>query len=200
MKFWLLNTFKFLAYISPFLLGFTFITVSALNGDYLKPIIYFGILGLSMLLISQIKLNTNTPIPDNFNELCKTWGWNFFDDAYYRPSLATFFITFSAFYTIMPMIINGTFNVLFIVYLISVFVLDLIFNLSLNKCYTLSSYMISVFTGTIIGGVSSALINSTNQELVYFGESPSNKTSCRKVSNKNFKCLVYKNGELIKRL
>ena len=200
MKFWLLNTLKFLAYISPFLLGFTFITVSALNATYLKPLIYIGILALTMLIVAQIKLNDNMPMPNDFNELCKTWGWNFFDDAYYRPSLATYFITFSAFYSLMPMIINKTFNVVFIVYIIAVFLLDLIFNFSINKCYTISSYTISVFLGTLIGGISSSLINSTNPELVYFGESPSNNVTCGKVSNKNFKCLVYKNGQLIKRL
>ena len=81
MKFWLLNTLKFLAYISPFLLGFTFITVSALNATYLKPLIYIGILALTMLIVAQIKLNDNMPMPNDFNELCKTWGWNFFDDA-----------------------------------------------------------------------------------------------------------------------
>lgn len=100
----------------------------------------------------------------------------------------------------MPMIINKTFNVVFIVYIIAVFLLDLIFNFSINKCYTISSYTISVFLGTLIGGISSSLINSTNPELVYFGELPSNNVTCGKVSNKNFKCLVYKNGQLIKRL
>ena len=200
MKFWLLNTFKFLAYIAPFLFGFSLITISALNGTFLQPIIYFGILALSMMLLSQIKINKDVPIPSNFNEICKTWGWNFFDDAYYRPSLGTYFIIFSVFYTLMPMIINKTFNIFFIVYIISVFMLDLIFNFGINKCYTTSSYVISIFAGVIIGGVSSSLINATNPELVYFGVSPSNNQVCGKVSNKNFKCSVYKNGQLIKRL
>ena len=78
--------------------------------------------------------------------------------------------------------------------------LDVVFNFGINKCYTLSSYVISVFLGTIVGGISSSLINSTNPELVYFGESPTNNVTCGKVSNKNFKCLVYKNGQLVKKL
>ena len=200
MKFWLLNTFKFLAYISPFLFGFSLITISAMNGTYLQPIIYFGILALSMMLLSQIKLNKDMPIPANFNELCKTWGWNFFDDAYYRPSLGTYFIVFSLFYTIIPMIINKTFNIFFIVYSICVFVLDLLFNFSINNCYTMSSYIISIFAGILIGGLSSSFINASNPELVYFGISPSNNEVCGKVSNKNFKCSVYKNGQLIRQL
>ena len=201
MKLWLLNILKFLAYISPFLLGFTFITVSALNGTYLQPIIYFGILALTMLVISTIKINSGMPMPDDFNELCKTWGWNFFNDAYYRPSLATYFIVFSAFYTITPMIITGSINVPFIVYLITVFLLDFVFNFNINNCYTVSSYTISVFLGIIIGAITSSLIHSTFPELIYFGDGePSNKESCGKVSNKQFKCKVYRNGELIKQL
>ena len=200
MKFWLLNTFKFLAYIAPFLFGFSLITISALNGTFLQPLIYFGILALTMLILSQIKLNKDMPMPADFNEICKTWGWNFFDDAYYRPSLGTYFIVFSAFYTLMPMIINNNFNIFFITYIISVFLLDSIFNFGINNCYTASSYVISIFFGIIIGSVSSSLINSSNPELVYFGNSPSNNQTCGKVSNKNFKCSVYKNGQLIKQM
>ena len=200
MKFWLLNTFKFLAYIAPFLFGFSLITISAMNGTYLQPIIYFGILALTMMLLSQIKLNKDMPIPADFNEICKTWGWNFFDDAYYRPSLGTYFIVFSVFYTLIPMIINQTFNIFFILYIICVFLLDFIFNFSINNCYTMSSYIISIFAGTLIGGLSSSFINTTNPELVYFGLSPSNNEVCGKVSNKNFKCSVYKNGQLIRQL
>ena len=151
MNFWLLNTFKFLAYIAPFLFGFSLITISAMNGTFLQPIIYFGILALTMMLLSQIKLNKDIPLPADFNEICKTWGWNFFDDAYYRPSLGTYFIVFSVFYTLMPMIINKTFNIFFLVYIISVFVLDTVFNFSINKCYTTSSCVISIFAGTLIG-------------------------------------------------
>ena len=200
MKFWLLNTFKFLAYIAPFLFGFSLITISAMNGTFLQPIIYFGILALTMMLLSQIKLNKDMPIPADFNEICKTWGWNFFDDAYYRPSLGTYFIVFSVFYTLMPMIINKTFNIFFLVYIISVFVLDTLFNFGINKCYTTSSYVISIFAGTLIGGITSSLINATNPELIYFGLSPSNNQVCGKVSNKNFKCSVYRNGQLIRQL
>ena len=200
MKFWLLNTLKFLAYIAPFLLGFTFITVSALNGTFLQPLVYFGVLSLTMLVLSQIKINGNLDLPTDYNAICKTWGWNIFDDAYYRPSLGTYFIVFSAMYTIMPMIISQNINVFFIVYLISVFLLDLIFNFSINKCYTITSYSISVFFGLLVGSLSSTLVHSTNPELVYFGDTPSNNQTCGKKNNKNFKCSVYKNGKLIKNL
>tara|TARA_B100001063_G_C16557196_1_gene449092 strand:+ start:162 stop:356 length:195 start_codon:yes stop_codon:yes gene_type:complete len=64
----------------------------------------------------------------------------------------------------------------------------------------MSSYIISIFAGTLIGGISSSFINASNPELVYFGLSPSNNEVCGKVSNKNFKCSVYKNGQLIKQL
>lgn len=197
----LLNAIKFLAYISPFLLGFTFILISAMNGTPLPAIIYFGILALSMFLLSLIVIKGTDPIPRDYNELCKTWGWNFFTDAYYRPSLGTYFIVFTLFYTIIPMIINKNMNYFFLSFMLFVFILDLVINFGVNKCYRISTYMISIFAGLIIGGVSSPLINATNPELVFFSTGgPSNNVTCGKVSNKNFKCLVYKNGQLIKQL
>lgn len=200
MKFWLLNTLKFLAYISPFLLGFTFITVSAINGSFLKPVLYFGILALTTLILSLFKLNKDMDMPENYNELCKTWGWNVFNDAYYRPSLATYFITFTLFYTCIPMILNNNVNVMFIIYIVAVMLLDFVFNYSINKCYTTASYTISIFFGVILGSVISAYINSLNPELLYFGDESSTKENCGKVSKKNFKCKVYKNGQLLKTL
>lgn len=196
----LLNAIKFLAYISPFLLGFTFILIAAMNGTPLPAIIYFGILALSMFLLSLITISSTNPLPSNYNELCKTWGWNFFSDAYYRPSLGTYFIVFTLFYTLLPMILHSNVNYFFLTFMLFVFILDLVINFGVNKCYQTSTYFISIFAGLLIGGLTSPFIASADPSLVFFGSPPSNNQQCGMVSKKNFKCLVYKNGQLIKQL
>ena len=200
MKPTLLNSIKFLAYITPFLLGFTFILLAAMNGTPLPAIVYFGVLALTMFIVSLIVVKSDTPLPTNYNELCKTWGWNFYDDAYYRPSLATYFIVFTAMYNIVPMFMNSNVNYWFMFFLILVFALDSVVNYGINKCYTVASYTLASVFGMIVGGVSSALINTADPNLMLFGNIPSDRQSCGRTSNKNFKCLVYKNGQLIKRL
>lgn len=200
MKPTLLNAIKFLAYITPFLLGFTFILLAALNGTPLPALVYFGILALTMLVISMITIHSDMPIPTGYNELCKTFGWNFYDDAYYRPALGSYFIVFTFMYSLIPMIMNSQINIFFISFMSAVLILDAVVNFGINKCYTMATYIIAVFFGIMLGGLSSALINSTNPELIFFGDKASNKSSCGMVSSKNFKCQVYKNGQLIKQL
>ena len=171
-----------------------------MNGTPLPAIVYFGVLALSMFIVSLIVVKADTPLPSNYNELCKTWGWNFYDDAYYRPSLATYFIVFTAMYNIVPMFMNSNVNYWFMFFLILVFALDSVVNYGINKCYSVASYTLASVFGLIVGGVSSALINTADPSLMLFGDIPSNRQSCGRTSNKNFKCLVYKNGQLIKRL
>lgn len=200
MKLNLLNSLKFLAYITPFLLAFTFILLAAINGTPIPALIYFGILAISIFLLSLFVIKTDTPLPTNYNELCKTWGWNFFDDAYYRPSLATYFIVFTFFYTMVPMFINSNVNYWFMAFMLSVFALDTVFNFFINNCYTLPSFITSMITGLIVGIGSAVGINGISPNLTFFGDMKSNKATCGKVSNKNFKCLVYKNGQILKQL
>ena len=197
MNFNLRNMFQFLAYITPFLLGFTFLLLAAMNGNVLQAVVYFGILVMTSLVVSMLKINNGVPLPA-IPEVCKTWGWNFFDDAYYRPSLSTYFISFTLMYVLTPMLVTSNVNWFLFSFMTFVYVLEMTYNFGYNKCYTLMSFVLSTLLGVLFGGGSGLLLSKNAPEMIFFGDKPSNKATCGKVSNRNFKCVVYKNGQLIK--
>lgn len=67
----------------------------------------------------------------------------------------------------------------------------------LTACYTNTQTIIAYVIGIIAGVIWSNIIyNTKTPELLYFSKYKNNE-SCSKVSNKTFKCKVYKNGNLI---
>ena len=64
---------------------------------------------------------------------------------------------------------------------------------------------VNVFLGTLIGGLlgagyASAFYYTKNGNLLYFNEIISNNVVCSRPQKQKFKCAIYKNGELVKRL
>ena len=101
------NLFDIITYISTFLLGFTFILLSFINGEPIKPIVYLGsLLSTMMLVVFFLKFKTKEPIP--ISPICNMWS--ILDDTFYRPSMSTYFIIFTFFYTLIPMIITSNMN------------------------------------------------------------------------------------------
>ena len=195
-----MNSIQFLAYIAPFLLIFTLITISVIDGRLIKMLLYVGSLAITSGLLSLVTFSKDdkNKLPENYNELCKTFGWNFFKESYYKPSLSTYCIVFTMAYTIAPMIFVNNINVGYIIFLIFIFVLDFGINYGYNKCYTPRSYFISLVFGVLVGSVLSLLIHDRAKEFVYFGDKDERR--CGKVSKNKFKCSVYKNGVLIRDL
>tara|TARA_Y100000780_G_C13643320_1_gene401489 strand:+ start:211 stop:807 length:597 start_codon:yes stop_codon:yes gene_type:complete len=190
------NLFLFISYISPFLLGFTFIFLGFINSEPLKPLLYLGSLLFTMgIVVFLLKFNTSsTP---SLNPLCSVF--TFMDDEYYRPNISTYFITFTLFYCVMPMILSHETNYYFLSLILFVLVGDTVTKLSYG-CVNMMGIVTSIVTGTLIGTLSGLALYYTNNELVFFGGKSSNNVSCSKPSKQNFKCVVYKNGQILKSL
>ena len=83
------------------------------------------------------------------------------------------------------------------------FLIYLIFDVLIKKSYNCIDFksptiLIGDFFGGIGLGVASVLImNSTNRNVLFINEIPSNKEICSMPSKQTFKCSVYKNGELV---
>ena len=192
------NLFQFLSYISPFLLAFTFILIGFMNGNPLQPIVYLGILSLTMgIVVGLLKLNTNEKIPYT-SAICNIWS--IMPDSYNRPSISTYFIVFTLTYIMLPMILSNNINYYLMTFILMVFAGDTVTKLILNKCMSNSSFFVSLILASIIGSGTGFGIYSINPELTFFSDIKSNKVSCGKVSDKRFVCSVYKNGELIRNL
>jgi hypothetical protein len=187
------NLFQFISYISPFLLAFTFILIGFMNGEPVKPIIYLGVLSLTMgLVVGLLKFNTSKTPPNN--PACKVF--DILTDSFYRPSMSTYFIAFTLMYTLIPMLMSGGVNYYLISFILLILGADTVTKFFVYKCMTLNGLLLGGITALVLGSLSSVMLYNIDSKLVFFGDDVSNRTQCS-TKGKKFVCRVYKNGRLI---
>lgn len=192
------NLFDVIIYISTFLLGFTFILVSFINGEPLKSLIYLASLVLSMfLVVGLLKFEVPSSFQPPTSPICGMWS--VFDDEISRPAMSTFFIAFTLAYIVVPMILSNNVNPWIVVFVLTILCIDTVGKYFLHKCITTPGLLISLLCSLVLGSLISFGIYHADKSLVYFGEDSSNNTQCGK-RGKKFVCSVYKNGQLIKNL
>lgn len=116
---------------------------------------------------------------------------------YNSPAFSSVFISFSMIYLILPMIYNNTINYGVLIFFLSIFCIDA-YSKIMKRCTQPSGALFGLVIGSICGIIWYTLIDAAGfQNLLYFDELKSNKTICSRPSQQNFKCKVYKNGEVI---
>ena len=133
----------------------------------------------------------------SLNPMCGIF--KFMDDEYYRPTISTYFLTFTLFFSLVPMLMSGNTNYFFISLIIFLLVSDTVTKFSF-QCVNLNGVFLSIVTGVLLGCLSAFGIYSMDPELLFFGGLQSNNVTCNKPNKKTFKCSVYKNGQLLKTL
>ena len=84
--------------------------------------------------------------------------------------------------------------------LLGLFVMDAMSKVG-SKCTTSVGVLLGGLVGLVLGGLWYTLFHSTGHDsLLFFDEVASNNVVCSRPAKQTFKCSVYKNGELIKRL
>ena len=199
MQFTLTNIFQFISGISPLLLGFFLVMMSIFNQN-LKGLIYLsGVLVasvLNLLIMNMIK----SPVSPGRSPVCDIVDLPFGMNVYNSPSLSSMFIAFTIAYLALPMKYNGTANYPVLAALLGLFAMDAISKVS-NRCTTSVGTLVGGLFGLAFGCGWYALFKATGHDsLLYFDEVDSNNVICNRPSKQQFKCSVYKNGELIKQL
>ena len=70
-----------------------------------------------------------------------------------------------------------------------------------NKCTSAVGIVMGSILGLIFGITWFLIIKATGQTgLLYYDDLVSNKIACSRPTKQNFKCQVYKNGELIQNI
>ncbi len=70
-----------------------------------------------------------------------------------------------------------------------------------NKCSSVVGIIMGSILGLIFGITWFLIIKATGQTgLLYYDDLVSNKIACSRPTKQNFKCQVYKNGELIQNI
>ena len=190
----LTNIFLFFSSISTFLVIFLIVSLSIFN-QTLKGFIYlFGVLivcGIILILQNVFKEESK-----GGSVTCNLFNVPFIGN-YINPSLSSAILSFTTMYLFLPMQRIGNYNYPLILFLSSIIIIDLVTKNS-NKCSTSTAS----FLGILIGSFFALSYWSTwhmagFDDLLYFSEIISDGTVCKRPTRTQFKCKVYKNGELV---
>lgn len=195
------NLFNFFSFMTPFLLVFFLVMISIFNME-IKGFIYLaGLLIASLINILCMNI-IKSPASSDRNPLCGVLNFPFSSqgdagERYDSPSLNSVILCFTMAYLLLPMIFNNQMNFMVIIVLISLFVIDTISQLA-NKCTNGPGTLLGAMLGFVLGaGWYTLLYHSGNRKLLYFEEFQSNNVICSKPRKQQFKCKVFKNGELV---
>jgi hypothetical protein len=187
------NFFDFIAMISPYLVVF-FVLFNSIVNSNLKGLIYMaGVIILFIVVVSFQKLSGTTSklIPD---AMCNLFHINV--ELGSTPSFSVALVLYTMLYLFIPMISNNVINYPFIIILSFILVLNVFYRIS-KKCTSMFGALTGGFLGFLWGIIYYVIVKSGDPKLTYYDDFISNKVACSRPSKQQFKCAVYKNGELL---
>ena len=188
--------FEFIATVSPVMVVFFIIMISVFNQN-MKGVVYLGGLLIAMLLnILVVKGIGVEHHPPHTSASCSVFDYP--DAGSNRSSsVNSLVLMFTSVYIMAPMFIEeGHVNMSVVISMILFYIIDLSMNIY-KKCSTTRGVIIGTFIGLFTGTVWFAIFNASNKNLLFFNELIGDGYYCNKPTKQNFKCDVYKGGELL---
>lgn len=194
MNFNLVDSISLLALVSPFLLAFLMVMISIINSN-VKGLIY--LLGLIILFVIVFLFQNTLRVPmDKTNQFCNIFSITQFS----VPSFNSALYLYTIMYILLPMINMQMVNFPLIITFLLLYIMDCIIK-NKNKCTSPIGIMLGSVLGLVFGITWFLVIRATGQTgLLYYDDLVSNKIACSRPTKQNFKCQVYKNGELIQNI
>jgi len=190
------SVFTYLSMISPFLVVLLFVFISIINSN-LKGFIYLLGIFLLFFLVLLFQNVLRFKRPEDASPYCQVFQFPF--PLHGVPSFNSAIFMFTIIYLFLPMLMNEIMNLPLLIILLLLYAMDCVIK-SGNKCTTPIGIVMGSFVGLIWGLMWYFLIQSQHSELLYYDDLISNKIACSRPSQQQFKCSVYKNGELLKTL
>jgi hypothetical protein len=197
----LTNIFEYISFTAPLLVVF-FITLLSIAQNSLEKGIVFNmgivILSVIVLVLKNVIKNKQSIFASPFcNILPSPFTVKDVGGIYNAPSLSSAILSFSSTYLIYPMVINSQHNFSLLLFLIGVTAINVVTEYN-QKCSDIMGLILGLLIGVFFGILYySMLYISTKSKFVYFADTVSNNVQCSKPTNQQFKCQVYKNGEVI---
>ena len=190
------NLMQFFAAISPILLAFCLVMISIFNSD-IKGMVYLGGILIAslinLLILNSLKIKADKPPPP----YCNLIEFPFNLNQYISPAFNSMFIAFTLAYLYMPMQYISGINYPVLIFITSLLVLDAGTKLT-GGCTTFGGIMLGSLIGFVLGLLWFIAFYSTGHEdLLFFNAEPSNNVICSRPKKQTFRCVVYKNGEVI---
>lgn len=187
------NIIIWLAFFSPIILSIVMLSLSFVFQNF-KGFIFLGyLLGTCLIRNYVYVISGSLPLkPDN--TICTSIQYS----KYGNPTFSSFVFAFTIMYISMPMFLNGEVNFWIFGGLLGYFFLDMFIKMY-KKCVIKTS---DLFLNVLLGLASSALIVTLmyaggSSKFLFFNETSSTKEVCSVAKNQNFKCSIYKSGELV---
>jgi hypothetical protein len=116
---------------------------------------------------------------------------------YTNLSASTFVIMYTFTYLFLPMQSANDWNYFVIFGFIAMLVMDTVFKYY-SLCMSRLQWFVGLILGTLYGFICYAVVKSAGGEkLLYFNTVSSNDVYCSRPKKQQFKCYVYKNGEIV---
>lgn len=179
---------QFMVLIMPYFIVFLFITTSIINSN-IKGFIYA--FGLVIVYLIITIFNNTLPSNPKENQICAL-----LNGYHSKPSFISGLYSYTIAYMLMFMIFNKNPNIPIIFLLFIMLFVDTLVRVSIYKCLNFIHMILGSMVGAIIGFIwAYAIKQSGNKNLGYFERLTSRETCTKK--NGNFKCKVYKGGQVI---
>jgi len=201
-----MNIFNSLSFYSPLIICVSVVVFSMFTATMEKAFVFFmWIFVITFLRIIVFKGIGTKSQENNIPDVCLTGLTQIFipKDITY----STYILSFTLMYFLMPMIMLSTqsktnaINYGVLAFFIAYIGLDLFIKKSLSCIPKILSTLVigDILSGVFLGGIISGLImyGTTLKSYLYINEINSNKEVCSMPSKQQFKCRVFKNGELV---
>lgn len=187
--------FSFLSMISPFILIIVLVFISIINSN-IKGLIY--LLGVILLFFIVMLFQQTVRHRNEFSHTpdptCQLFYFPI--PVFSVPSFNSALFLFTFIYLLLPMIKNNIMNFPLMVILLVLYAMDTVIKTK-NNCTTPQGIILGSLLGIVWGIAWYYAIKSNNANLLYYDDLLSNKVACSRPTQQQFKCSVYKNGQLL---
>lgn len=186
------NLLVFMVFYSPIIVAISIIAFSVIIQSY-KGFIYLGFM-FAVSIIREFLYYAAGAEEIKPPGICNVINYS----THGNNTYSSFMIAFTLMYMCLPMYFNNSMNWFVLGTFISYLSLDIMVR-SLNKCVTdVSVLFLNIVSGLVSGLlVVSAMSAGGSSRFLFFNEMQSNKVVCTRPKKQQFKCAVYKNGQLI---
>ena len=182
---------QFITLVAPYFVVFFFVLLSIVNANIRGFMYLFGVLivyGIIILFKNTIPGNLSNP------QICTVLE-NYHGK---HPSFISGLYAYTIVYILLPMIMNNTFNLPLILLLCFITIVDYIIRSYMMKCMDYRHIILGFAIGGFIGFIWTYLLKQSGQSnLLFYDDLLTSRETCSRPTDEQFKCDVYKNGELI---
>ena len=190
-----MNLLVLITIYSPLILALGVFSMGFIFQNF-KGMIYLGflfgvcVLREFLLMISGAQAFTMNPI----NSVCSSVQYS----KYGNSGFSIFANTFTMSYLCLPMFLNKDINFPVLGGLITLFLVDVSIRFMKSCITSLSDIFINALAGAFMGILVPGLLYvGGSSKYLFFNEISSGKEICSMPKKQQFKCAVYKNGEMI---